>query len=58
MDTVLVEFDADGQVCYDETGWSRPTRQEIRAIIHAAQHEIEQLTDLIDILERASRKSQ
>ena len=55
MDAVLVEFDADGQVRFDHAGWSKPTRQEIRAIIHAAQHEIEQLTDLVDILEHATQ---
>jgi hypothetical protein len=51
MDAVLVEFDSDGRVRFEPGGWSRPTRQEIRAIIHAAQHDIEQLTDLVDALE-------
>ncbi|MGH9148296.1 MAG: hypothetical protein ACRD1Q_16415 [Vicinamibacterales bacterium] len=55
MDAVLVEFDADGQVRFRDAGWSTPTRQEIRAIIHAAQDEIEHLTDLVDVLEHATQ---
>jgi hypothetical protein len=55
MDAVLVEFDADGQVRFQDAGWSMPTRHEIRAIIHAAQDEIEQLTDLVDVLEHATQ---
>lgn len=58
MDAVLVEFDSDGQVRFEQGGWSKPTLQEIRAIIHAAQHDIEQLTDLVDVLEHASRSRQ
>jgi hypothetical protein len=58
MDAVLVEFDPDGQVRFEVGGWAKPTRQEIRAIIHAAQHEIEQLTDLVDVLEHTAQSSQ
>jgi hypothetical protein len=55
MDVVLVEFEADGQVRFQDAGWSTPTRQEIRAIIHAAQDEIEQLTNLVEVLEHATQ---
>ena len=55
MDAVLVDFDADGQVRFDQGGWSKPTLQEIRAILHAAQHDIEQLTELVDVLQNATQ---
>jgi hypothetical protein len=55
---VLVEFDPDGQVRFEDGVWAKPTRQEIRAIIHAAQHEIEQLTDLVDVLEHTAQSGQ
>jgi hypothetical protein len=62
MDAVLVEFARDGRVrlktaALEDTPemppevWSRPTLQEIRAIIHAAEIEIEELTELIDTLQ-------
>ena len=52
MDAVLVEFDADGRVRFDNEGWTTPSVQERRAIIHAAHDQLEQLKELLDLLER------
>ena len=54
MDAVLVEFDADGRVRLDDEDWSRPTIQETRAILYAAQNELADLKELIEALENAS----
>jgi len=51
MDAVLVEFDADGRVRFDNEEWTTPTVQERRAIIHAAGDEIERLKELLYVLE-------
>ncbi len=51
MDAVLVEFDADGRVRFDNEEWTMPSVQERRAIIHAANDQIEQLKELLDLLE-------
>ena len=47
VDAVLVEYDSDGRVRLDEEDWSTPSLQERRAILHAAQSEIERLEDLV-----------
>ncbi len=47
MDAVLVEYDSDGRVRFDEEDWSTPSLQERRAILHAVQSEIERLQDLV-----------
>lgn len=47
MDAVLVEYDSNGRVRLDEEDWSTPSLQERRAILHAAQSEIERLEDLV-----------
>ena len=47
MDAVLVDYDPDGRVELEGEGWSSPTLQERRAILHAAQTEIERLQDLV-----------
>ena len=55
MDEVVVEVDQHGRIRYEtrpEEGWSVPTLQERRAIIYAAQREVSDLTELLDILER------
>ncbi len=52
MDAVLVEFDGDGRVRFDDEGWTTPSVQERRAIIHAAHDQLEQLKELLDLLER------
>ena len=47
MDAVLVAFAADGRVKFaNEAEWVTPSVQERRAIIHAAELEIERLTEL------------
>ena len=51
MDAVLVEVDEEGRVRFDnDDGWSTPSVQERRAIIHAAQDELENLKELLDVL--------
>jgi len=62
MDAVLVEFDDAGRVKFEPPSptisagppgeWVKPTVQERRAIIHAAQNELDSLRDLLDTLER------
>jgi hypothetical protein len=55
MDSVLVDFDAAGRVRFDDDdAWIAPSVQERRAIIHAAQEELESLKELLDMLENAS----
>jgi hypothetical protein len=56
MDAVLVEFAADGRVRlvnddHKNDEWITPTVQERRAIIHAAQSELENLKELLDTIE-------
>ena len=51
MDSVLVDYDHDGRVELEGEGWSAPTLQERRAILHAAEMEIERLRDLVLALE-------
>ena len=51
MDATVVDVDADGRVRFEDEGWSSPTLQERRAIIHSAQQEMASLTELLEILE-------
>lgn len=51
MDAVLVEFDGQGRVRFENEDWSTPTLQETRAILYAARNELAQLTELIDVLD-------
>jgi hypothetical protein len=51
MDAVVVDVQADGRVRFENEDWSRPTLQEKRAIIHAAQEELAALGELIEILQ-------
>jgi len=51
MDAVVVEVDRDGRVRLEGEGWSTPTLQERRAIIHAAREELAELSELVEILE-------
>jgi hypothetical protein len=51
MDAVLVDFDANGRVRFDNEDWRNPTVQERRAIIHAARDQVEHLKELLDVLE-------
>ena len=51
MDSVVVEVDESGRVRLESESWSQPTLQERRAIIYSAKSEIEELTELIEILQ-------
>lgn len=51
MDAILVEFDADGRVRFDNEDWMTPSVQERRAIIHAANDQMEELKELLELLE-------
>ena len=51
MDAVLVEFDKDGRVRFDNEDWMTPSVQERRAIIHAANDQMEELKELLELLE-------
>lgn len=54
MDAVLVEFDQDGRIRFDNEDWSTPSVQERRAIIHAAKEQLEHLKELLEALESDS----
>ena len=47
MDAMLVDYEPGGRVKLDEEDWSTPTLQERRAILHAAQPEMERRQALI-----------
>jgi hypothetical protein len=55
MAAVVVEVTDDGRVRLEDEELTFPTLQERRAILYAAQGEIESLTELIAILERVPR---
>jgi hypothetical protein len=50
MDAVVVDVGPDGRVRLENEDWSEPTLQERRAILYAAQSEIEELNELVEIL--------
>jgi len=50
MDAVVVEVDAHGRVRFESGEWSKPSVQERRAIIHAAQSELESLKELLEAM--------
>ena len=50
-DATVVDVDADGRVRLEHEEWSKPTLQERRAIIHAAQQELLALGELLEILQ-------
>jgi hypothetical protein len=52
MDAVVVECDAEGRVRFESGEWTKPGVQERRAIIHAAQSELDHLNELLETLER------
>ena len=52
--TALVDYEPAGRVKLDGEEWTVPNLQERRAIIHAAQTEIEWLQDLVLALEKSS----
>ena len=53
MDAVLVEFDEQGRVRFENEDWAAPSLQETRAILHAAGTEAEALRELVETLEAA-----
>ena len=55
MAAVVVEVTEDGRVRLENEELRVPTLQERRAILYAAQGEIESLTELITILESELR---
>ena len=55
MAAVVVEVTEDGRVRLENEELTVPTLQERRAILYAAQGEIESLTELIAILESVQR---
>jgi len=55
MDAILVEVAADGRVRFEDGTWTKPSVQERRAIIHAAQSEVAELNDLLEVLERPAQ---
>jgi hypothetical protein len=50
MEAVLVEVAPDGRVRFEGEEWTRPSLQERRAIIHAAQQQIEELQELLQMV--------
>jgi hypothetical protein len=55
MDAVIVEVTDDGRVRFDNQELTTPTLQERRAILFAAQQEMEALTELTEILSQRER---
>ncbi len=56
MDAVLVGIDDEGRVRFENEEWAVPTLQETRAILYAARNTIDELTELIDALERVANR--
>ena len=56
MDAVLVEFDDQGRVRFENEDWSVPMVQELRAILYAASGEADALRELMTVLERAGQR--
>jgi len=53
MDAVVVEVDDQGRVRLEnEQELARPTLQERRAILYAAKNAIDELTELVEKLDR------
>ena len=52
MDAYVVDVTEDGRVRLENEEPAVPTMQERRAILYAAQHEIDALKELIEILEK------
>jgi hypothetical protein len=51
MDATLLEIDEKGRVRFENEEWSVPTLQERRAIIYAAQNELEALKEVLEKLD-------
>ncbi len=52
MDAVVVEVSADGRVQLATREWFQPSMQERRAILYAAETELEALRELVEALDR------
>ena len=52
MDAILVEYAPDGRVRFENEDWMVPTVQESRAILHAAQMQLAELGELVELLDR------
>jgi hypothetical protein len=50
MDATVVEVGPDGKVRLEGENWTTPTLQERRAIIYAAEKELDALKELLEIL--------
>lgn len=57
MDVVVEEVAVDGRVRLQDEGWIRPTMQERRAIIYAAETAIDELRELIDVVQDDAGRS-
>lgn len=57
MDAVLVEFDDNGRVRFEDEDWSTPSLQETRAILYAARSELAQLTELVETFDSSSKSN-
>ena len=55
MEAVLVDFAPDGRVRLEGEDWSIPSVQERRAILNAAEQQINLLRDLVLALEGDSK---
>ena len=53
MNEVLVECDSNGRIRLDGEDWTYPTLQEKRAILFAAENEVQELKELIEVIEKA-----
>jgi hypothetical protein len=53
MDAVLVEFDGEGRVRFENEEWTTPSLQETRAILYAARNALAELTELVEMLDAA-----
>ena len=51
MDAVLVEFDGEGRVRFENEEWTTPSLQETRAILYAARNALAELTELVETLD-------
>jgi hypothetical protein len=57
MDAVLVEFDDNGRVRFENEDWSTPSLQETRAILYAARSELAQLAELVETFDSSSKSN-
>lgn len=51
MDSVVVDFQDDGQIRIENEDWHAPSLQEQRAVIYAAREEMARLSELVEAIE-------